>query len=156
MGAEFRHPSILAMGPEPMDPHFDGAYLQTKIGKAKRPIKSALLDQSVVTGLGNIYVDEVLFLARLHPETLAMNLMISDFQNIANASRIVIEAAVALGGTTIRTYLSSLGVSGRFQTELNVHMQKGEPCPVCQTTIQKTKVGGRGTYYCPVCQPIRG
>ena len=156
VGTERQHASILAMGPEPADPRLDGAYLERMVGRAKRPIKSALLDQSVVTGLGNIYVDEVLFLAKLHPQTVCSTLSITDFQNIAMASREVIQQAILLGGTTIRTYLSSLGVSGRFQNQLNVHMQKGKPCAVCQTTILKIKVGGRGTYYCPHCQPLRG
>jgi len=151
-GMELKTKSIQAMGPEPFDEGFTPAYLSQRIKQSIRPVKSFLLDQSVVSGLGNIYVDEVLFLARIHPETPVKSLENKDLINIISASRMVLKKAIELGGTTIRSYLSSLGVSGRFQNELNVHMRKDEPCHQCGTLIIKTKVGGRGTYVCPTCQ----
>ena len=96
--------------------------------------------------------DEICFMANINPNTLGSNLDNTDFIRIAEASKIVMEKAILAGGTTIRSYTSSLGVTGRFQLELNVHTKVGQPCPVCQTIVLKTKIGGRGTYYCPNCQ----
>jgi len=144
--------SLTKMGLEPFSEEFTISYLKSKIKSSIRPIKSFLLDQSNVSGLGNIYVDEVLFLSQLHPETKACDLTDGDLQKIINASKKVLTKAVELGGTTIRSYLSSLGVTGRFQNELFVHMRQFEPCTICQTPIIKIKVGGRGTYICPTCQ----
>ncbi len=151
-GQELRLKAIEAMGPEPASPAFSGAYLARRGNTAARPVKSFLLDQNIVAGLGNIYVDETLFRAAVHPETIAKHLFRAEWDRIALAAKQVIERAVSDGGTTIRSYVSSLGVSGMFQTELKVHMQKGKPCPTCGTTVVKTVVGGRGTYYCPRCQ----
>ncbi len=151
-GMEMTPKGIQSMGPEPFDDCFNSDYLKQKIKNSIRPIKSLLLDQSVVSGLGNIYVDEVLFLAKIHPESPAKSLSTEDLKNIVIYSRSVLHKAIALGGTTIRSYLSSLGVSGRFQNELNVHMRKDEPCLHCGTLITKIKVGGRGTYVCTTCQ----
>ena len=155
-GEERQAASLKTMGPEPFDPGFDGKYLSRRAGESRRAVKSWLLDQTVVSGLGNIYVNEVLFLSQVHPETRVCDLKKKDFSRLAEASRAVLKKAVDLGGTTIRTYYSSLGVTGRFQNELNVHDRKGLPCPVCKTPVDKIQVGGRGTYYCPHCQPKKG
>jgi formamidopyrimidine-DNA glycosylase len=144
------------IGLEPFDSNFHTEYLQAKLSKTTKMIKPVLLDQSIVAGLGNIYVDEVLFICGLHPETRAHHLHHSDIEHIIAASQAVLGKAIELGGTTIRSYVSSLGVSGRFQNELLVHMRKGEPCYSCGTIIEKIKVGGRGTYVCPTCQTKRG
>ena len=154
-GSERSSKSLCHLGLEPFDPDFSAAYLVAKIKKSISPIKSVLLDQTIVCGLGNIYVNEVLFRSRLHPETRAVDLSVSDWENVATSSKAVLAKAIELGGTTIRTYYSSLGVTGRFQNELAVHDLRGEPCPVCHTPIEKIKVGGRGTYYCPNCQKKR-
>jgi len=137
---------------EPLEEGFSGEAFAKRLKQTARMIKPVLLDQSVVAGLGNIYVDEVLFRARLHPETRANRLTKKKALEVADHARDVLSEATRLGGTTIRSYVSSLGVTGRFQNELSVHGRKGEPCPVCQSAIVKTTVGGRGTYYCPVCQ----
>lgn len=143
-------PPLNQVGPEPkaIDPH--QYYLMIK--DSKRPIKAILLDQTKMSGLGNIYVDETLFQARIHPERKAVDLKEKEVVNIVLAARDVLAKAVALGGTTIRSYTSSLGVHGRFQNELKVHTKAGEPCPLCGTPIIKIKVTGRGTYVCPKCQ----
>jgi len=151
-GQEFASKGLLSMGPEPFDPGFTDIYLKAKAKQSIRPVKSFLLDQTVVSGLGNIYVDEVLFRAKLHPETMVKDLTDIDHTAIIEASRAVLSRAVELGGTTIRSYLSSLGVTGRFQNELHVHLRDKEPCDICGTPIIKIKVGGRGTYVCPTCQ----
>lgn len=152
LGDAFLLPSISKLGPEVNDQDIDVHRVYHQIHQSHRAIKSLLLDQTIVCGLGNIYVDETLFRAKLHPETQGKNLTYQQVEDILYHARAVIEKAINLGGTTIRTYQSTLGIDGRFQNELNVHTLKGEPCPVCSTKIKKIKVGGRGTYYCPHCQ----
>ncbi len=143
---------IKKLGLEPLDTLMNVEYLKGKLHKKGIAVKTCLLDQHIFTGLGNIYVDEVLFLCKLNPELKAFNLTDNDYLNIIENSRKVLNKAISLGGTTIRSYTSSLGVTGRFQNELNVHTKKGEPCTICNTIIEKTRVNGRGTYYCPSCQ----
>jgi len=123
-----------------------------KIKHKNLEIKPCLLDQTIISGLGNIYVDETLFHARIHPLRKGKDIQIEEAKRILDAAVKVLDEAVLLGGTTIRSYTSSLGVHGRFQLKLQVHMKKDEPCPICQTKIIKMKVKGRGTYVCPNCQ----
>ncbi|MGL4336552.1 MAG: DNA-formamidopyrimidine glycosylase [Turicibacter sp.] len=146
-------PPLLKLGVEPNSFDFNEAYLKEKLKNKKKPIKSLLLDQSVVAGLGNIYVDEVLFRANIHPEKVSQNLSDEEIKNVIKYTVKVLGRAVELGGTTIRTYRSQHGVSGQYQHELCVHQKANEPCTVCGTEITKIKVGGRGTYFCEVCQP---
>ncbi len=143
---------IQEMGPEIPDSAFNAEYLYSKTRLSNSPIKSLLLDQHVISGLGNIYVDETLYIARVHPLEKSKNVGWYKIEKIVKAAKEVIAKAIDLGGTTIRTYQSSLGVDGRFQNELNVHTLSGNHCPLCDDTIQKIRVGGRGTYYCPTCQ----
>ncbi len=143
------------LGLEPFNPAFDEYYLKQKFMHKKQAIKPALLDQTIVLGLGNIYVDEVLFCAKLHPEKKAHTIGLKRLKNIVQCSQVVLHKAIDLGGSSIRTYTDSLGVTGRFQNQLNVHMQLGKPCPLCDTPIMKIKVSGRGTYYCKKCQSKR-
>jgi len=143
---------VTKLGPEPFYKEMTIEYLLGKLSKKSIAIKSSLLDQTIMTGLGNIYVDEVLFLTKLHPETTSNKITKRQAKKIIENSVKVLNKAINLGGTTIRSYTSSLGVTGRFQNELNVHTKQGEPCPVCKTTIDKIKVNGRGTYYCSKCQ----
>lgn len=152
LGQEKQLESIKKLGIEANQNDIDVNYIFESIKKADRPIKSVLLDQSILTGLGNIYVDETLFRSKIHPETKAKDLSFADVEKIINFAREVLNKAIKLGGTTIRTYQSSFGVDGRFQNELKVHTHVGKNCPVCNDIIQKIKVGGRGTYICPTCQ----
>lgn len=147
----FKGEPLSKLGIEPFEKDFTIEYLKNKL-KGKRSIKNALLDQRVIAGLGNIYVDEVLFLSKLHPETSLDYLNDEDYLNIINASKTVLEKAIKLGGTTIRSYYSDDGITGRFQNELVVHNQKDKGCINCGDKIIKIKVGGRGTYLCPTCQ----
>ncbi len=126
-----------------------------KLRLKKLPIKQVLLDQTVVAGIGNIYADEICYLSNIHPLTKCCCLSVTDIQNIVKYTREVLNKAIDLGGTTIRSYTSSLGVTGRFQNKLFVHNRKGEACYVCGEKIVKITVGGRGTYYCPDCQRRR-
>ncbi|MFK5882735.1 MAG: DNA-formamidopyrimidine glycosylase [Candidatus Izemoplasma sp.] len=143
---------IKKLGYEPFNKLLTVAYLEEKLKKKTIAIKSALLDQTIITGLGNIYVDEVLFLSNLSPTKQSNSLTKKDLKNVINSSIKVLEKAISLGGTTIRSYTSSLGVTGRFQNELHVHTKEGEECDKCHSTILKIRVNGRGTYYCPKCQ----
>ena len=126
-----------------------------KLSKYKGTLKAALLDQTVMAGIGNIYADEICYLTKFHPETKCNTLDIRDIKNIVDAAEYVLTAAIHQGGTTIRSYTSSLGVTGRFQQSLLVHSKEGSECVICKTPIIKTRVAGRGTYYCPVCQTFK-
>lgn len=147
--------AIAKLGPEPIDPTIDIDQIYGKIINRKQAIKTVLLDQTVMAGLGNIYVDETLFMSRVHPLKQANTLRKKDIKTLIESSKTVLEKAIELGGSSIRSYTSSLGVSGRFQNELFVHTREGELCKICNTEIIKIKVGGRGTYYCPTCQTFK-
>lgn len=143
---------LVNLGIEPYSKELTVPYLTKKLQHKTIAIKPALLDQTIICGLGNIYVDEVLFWSKIHPETPCNLLRKKDVQGIIDASKKVIDKAINLGGSTIRSYTASLGVTGRFQNELMVHTKADEPCQICGTTIRKIRVSGRGTYYCPACQ----
>lgn len=115
-------------------------------------LKQFLLDQSILAGIGNIYANEICFRVSLHPQSRVHKLSKKDFENILRASRDILAAAIQAGGTTIRSYTSSLGIDGRFQLQLYVHNRAGEVCKVCAHHIEKKQVGGRGTYFCRQCQ----
>ena len=117
-----------------------------------KAVKTSLLDQSTIAGIGNIYADEILFSSRIHPETKGRDLSTEDAKRILDNTKRIMKEAIASKGTTIRSYTSSLGVKGEYQDQLQVHMKEGEPCPVCGQPIEKIKVNQRGTYLCPHCQ----
>lgn len=143
--------SVLSVvGPEVFDK--EPKELFNTLSRKTIAIKSALLDQTIMSGLGNIYVDEVLFKAKLHPETKSNTITIDEAKDIVKHSRQIIKKAIDNKGTTIRSYTSSLGVEGSYQKYLNVHQQLGKQCKVCGSDIKKIKVGGRGTYLCETCQ----
>lgn len=143
---------LLELGLEPFDSKLNVAYLKEKLNKKRLPIKTCLLDQTIIVGIGNIYVDEILFLSKINPLTKPNELIDDDLNNIIINTKKVLKRAIEAGGTTIRSYTSSEGVSGKFQHELMIHNRKDEKCKVCGEKIQKIVVGGRGTYYCPNCQ----
>lgn len=145
------YPSLKKLGLEANDPSLTKEYLYQKIKNKQVPIKTVLLDQTIISGLGNIYVDEVLHLCKLHPLTKACELDLEKCNEIVVASQITLEKAIKEGGTTIRSYTSSLGVTGRFQQHLLVHTK--DTCFTCGNKVTKIFVGGRGTYYCACCQP---
>lgn len=124
--------------------------LHKKIVKKNLPIKAVLLDQSIVAGLGNIYVDEVLFASKIAPNKDASKLSIEDVKRIIEASDRILKLAIENKGTTIRSYTSSLGVIGGYQNFLCVHTKS--VCPVCNSKLEKEKIGGRTSYYCKNCQ----
>ena len=145
---------ITKLGIEPDNEGLSIDYLYKKIHKSNKPIKELLLDQSIINGLGNIYVDEVLFKSKINPKKLGNKVTKNECNNIILSCREIIPKATELGGSTIRSYTSSLGVIGHYQDYLLVHTKEGKPCPICGSLIKKIRVGGRGTYYCPKCQKM--
>ena len=145
------YPALAKLGPE-ANVCSDVEYFYNKINKLKTPIKTVLLDQTILCGIGNIYADEICYLSKINPLTLACNLNVEDATNILKYANSVLKEAILCGGTTIRSYTSSLGVTGRFQQQLLVHSREGENCKTCNKTIKKIFVGGRGTYFCEDCQ----
>ena len=141
------------LGPEPFSEEFNVQYCHDYLKGKKLPIKQILLDQSFVAGIGNIYADEILSLIHVDPRTSAGRLSRKQLEELVIQTRNILNRAIEAGGTTIRSYTSSLGVTGRFQLDLNVHGL--DICPLCGSTIKKIRVGSRGTYYCPKCQKKR-
>ena len=148
----YEQEEIKKLGIEPDSKDLNIDYLYNKINKSTKPIKELLLDQSIINGLGNIYVDEVLFDSNINPKTIGNKITKDDCSNIINSCNKIIPQATKLGGSTIRSYTSSLGVIGHYQDYLCVHTKEGKKCPICGDVIKKIRVGGRGTYYCPNCQ----
>lgn len=140
------------LGLEPWDKDLNVNYLKNKYQNKKIPIKTLLLDQSIITGIGNIYADEILFLSHVNPLTVPSKLTDKNLEDIIKYTRKILEEAIKLGGTTIRSYESEEGVHGRFQNNLLVHNHENDCCPNCKESIIKITVNGRGTYYCPNCQ----
>ncbi|AHK22577.1 Formamidopyrimidine-DNA glycosylase [Candidatus Hepatoplasma crinochetorum Av] len=140
------------LGPEPWDIDFENFY--QKIKNSKSTIKSLLLSQKYISGLGNIYVDEVLFAAKIHPQEMTKNIAKKDFKKIIDSAILILKASIRDGGSTIKTF-KSFGEKGNFQNKLMVHGKKGLPCKICRTTIEKIVVAGRGTYFCPQEQVLK-
>lgn len=139
-------------GIEPIDEKLSKEYLFEKFRKSKLPMKTLLLDQTIISGLGNIYADEVLFASGINPLKLGTEITLDECQKIVDSSKKIIEQAIENGGTTIRSYTSSLGVEGTNQNYLQVHKREKEECFKCHSIIERVKVGGRSTYFCPKCQ----
>jgi formamidopyrimidine-DNA glycosylase len=142
------------LGMDGLDHNLSGSYLKDKAKNKTRSIKSFLLAQENVAGIGNI-VDEICFYAKLHPDTSVSKLSKKKFDEIAQGIITILEEATSLGGSSIRSYTDSLGISGRFQLQLKVHMRKDACCYECNTPIIKTVVANRGTYLCPKCQKLK-
>lgn len=153
-GTEFSIPPLNELGPEPFSDEFTLEHLSEKLKKTNRKIKPALLDQKIVVGLGNIYVDEALFRSRIHPETIAQTLTPEKLLVLHKEIIQTLSEAVKKGGSTIRSYVNSQGEIGMFQLELFVYGRKGEECKNCGQPLEKTVVGGRGTHFCPDCQRL--
>jgi formamidopyrimidine-DNA glycosylase len=142
------------LGPEPLARSFTAAALAQRLAGRRAPLKSALLDQRVIAGLGNIYVDEALWRAHLHPRRPAGGLDEDELRRLHRSIRRVLELGIARQGATLRDYATPDGGSGSMQDEFNVYGRAGEPCPRCGTPIERNTLGGRGTWTCPTCQPL--
>ena len=141
------------VGPEPLAEAYKAKHLGEKLAKRKAPIKAAILDQRTVAGVGNIYADEALWRSRIHPLLPANELDADRVKALHRAIRKVLELGIARQGSTLRDYRTPSGESGGMQHEFKVYGRDGEPCERCGTPIDKIRVGGRGTWYCPRCQP---
>lgn len=141
------------LGDEPLESRFGPKSLERALARRRAPLKAALLDQRVVAGLGNIYVDEALWRARLHPLRVAGQLAAPEWAALARAVRGALRTGIAAQGATLRDYRTPAGEPGSMQRELRVYGRAAEPCFRCATPIVRIRVAGRGTWYCPQCQP---
>ncbi|MEB3887431.1 DNA-formamidopyrimidine glycosylase [Lyngbya sp. CCY1209] len=140
------------LGPEPLSEEFSPEYLAGRLRLARRPVKTALLDQSFIAGLGNIYADEALFLSGIRPTTPSCQVTSKQVEALHPQILRVLEDAIASGGTTIRNFLNVEGVNGNYGGRAWVYNREGEPCRVCETPIQRLKLAGRSAHFCPRCQ----
>jgi formamidopyrimidine-DNA glycosylase len=139
-------------GPEPMSADFDIVTFTTRLRARKTPVKAALLDQSFVAGLGNIYVDEALWRARVRPTRRSDRVTKAEAAAIGSSAAAVLSESIAVGGTTFQHFVDTGGNHGNFSDYLKVFGKQGEVCPRCGDTIVKIRCAGRGTHYCPGCQ----
>lgn len=141
------------VGPEPLASDFTWQVMKERLQRRRNTnIKAALLDQSVIAGVGNIYADETLWGAKVHPTTLVGNLTDKDFKAMHKALVDVLNLSISKGGSTDQHYVDAEGKPGKYLTFANVFRREGQPCPRCGTVIEKTRVAGRGTHVCPSCQ----
>lgn len=143
---------LAELGPEPLEERWSADYLAAELAGRRAPIKAVLLDQSTVAGLGNIYVDEALFRAGVHPARPAAELSRAEVERIAAEAAAVLEEAIRYRGTTFSLYFDGEARGGDYYRELRVFDRSGEPCYVCGSPIEKTRVAGRGTHVCTRCQ----
>jgi formamidopyrimidine-DNA glycosylase len=144
------------LGREPLERAFTARRLAERLAGRKAPIKAALLDQRTVAGLGNIYVDEALWRAEVHPLRPAGTLDDDEIARLTKGIRQALRAGIAHQGASLRDYSTPDGRRGRMQERFRVYGREGEPCPRCGTPIDKIRAGGRGTWYCPNCQRLTG
>ena len=150
-----QHPLLASIGPEPLGNAFDDVYLTAHLKTRATPIKSALLDQHLVAGLGNIYVCETLFRAGIAPESRAKDLTSAQSAALVPIIRAVLQEAIEAGGSSLRDYRQADGELGYFQHRFAVYGREGEPCPTtgCSGTIARIVQSGRSSFFCPECQP---
>ncbi len=146
------HKLLKSLGPEPLAVGLDGDYLYKKTRGRKRGIRDTLLDSRLIAGIGNIYANEALFTAGIHPTRAAGKINQSQYQSLFRAIRQTLEGAIQAGGTTLRDFYASDGKPGYFQLSLKVYGREGEPCLTCQTPLRAKKLGQRTAFYCPKCQ----
>lgn len=144
------------MGPEPLARSFTGDALWQRLQASRSPVRSWLLDQRKVAGVGNIYANEALFLATVHPQRAARSVSRVEARALHRAMRRVLRQAIEAGGTTLRDYRDASGREGRFARRLLVYGRDGEACPRCRAEIRRVVFGGRSAFYCPTCQSREG
>ena len=151
-GDPFRHPLLCGLGPEPLSPEFSPDYLYQRSRGRSVAIKIFIMNSRIVAGVGNIYANEALFRAGINPAQATGRLTMAQSERLVTAVQLVLAEAIALGGTTLHDYLDAEGKSGYFRLELKVYNRAGEPCSICATALQSSRLGGRSTCWCPVCQ----
>jgi formamidopyrimidine-DNA glycosylase len=151
-GNPLAHPLLANIGPEPLSAEFDGTVLHAATRKRSTAIKHVLMDSHVVAGVGNIYANEALFHAGIHPRTAASRLSLGRCTLLAGKIRETLELAIVAGGSSLRDYVGSDGMAGNFQSQFTVYGRAGEACSRCGSAIREIRQGQRSTYYCPRCQ----
>ncbi|SDW95665.1 DNA-(apurinic or apyrimidinic site) lyase [Marininema mesophilum] len=152
LGEDLKRPPLAKLGPEPLSEDFTLAGFQRSLSGRRTKIKSLLLNQAFLSGLGNIYVDEALFGASILPERLVESLTPDDVERLYTSIRSVLSTAVEAGGSSVRSYVDGNGEMGMFQLQIKVYGRKGEACHQCGEPIQRIVVTGRGTHFCTTCQ----
>ena len=140
------------LGPEPLSDDFSVPYLAQRFQQRQRPVKNALLDQTLIAGIGNIYADEALFLSHIRPTTFCSQLKPRHIKRLHAAIREVLENSISAGGTTFSDFRDVQGINGNYGQVAWVYNRDGEPCRVCGTTIERLKLAGRSAHFCPRCQ----
>jgi len=151
-GDPARHPLLAHLGPEPLDGVLDGDYLHARSRGRRSAVKAFLMDSRVVVGIGNIYANEALYRARIHPARAAGRISLARYRRLAEAVKAVLAEAIAAGGTTLRDFTASDGRPGYFRQQLDVYGRAGKPCRRCGTALTERRLGQRSTVYCPNCQ----
>lgn len=143
---------LTRLGPEPFDPQMTAKYLQTRLQGSKRAIKNALLDQSLIAGVGNIYADESLFAAGIRPDTASGCLSLGRLARLQQCLVEVLRASIGAGGTTFSDFRDLKGLNGNYGSQAWVYRRSGQPCRRCGNPIQRQRLGGRSSHWCPCCQ----
>lgn len=150
----YQHPLLAHLGPEPLSGLFHGEYLWQRAGNKKQAIKSFIMTNDIVVGVGNIYATESLFLSAIHPQRPAGSLTQIEFNTLSHHIKQVLQQAITAGGTTLQDFYSPDGKPGYFVNKLNVYGRKNEACFQCKGIIDTMRIGGRTSSYCPECQPL--
>ena len=147
-------PDLKKLGPEPLNKSLTVEKFKSLINSRKGKIKQVLMNQEIIAGIGNIYSDEILWQAKIHPFRLANKLIANELTNLYSAMRRILKKAIKLRGTSTSDYRDAEGRPGAYGKILKVYQKEGEPCRRCQTLIKRVKMGGRSSHYCPKCQKI--
>jgi formamidopyrimidine-DNA glycosylase len=146
---------VCKLGPEPLDKSFTADILRQRLSRHHIPVKAALLDQCIVAGIGNMYADEALFAAQIHPLRKADELSLKEVRTLHNSIRKILRAAIGNKGASVDTYVRPEGELGTAHFDFKVAHRGGEPCPICGNNIERIPVQNRGTYFCSRCQPLK-
>lgn len=145
-------PLLNKLGPEPLDKNFNGQYLYQLSQKRKQPVKQFIMDQKVVTGVGNIYATEALFTAGISPVRAAGNISLKRYLKLVESIKIILQQAIQQGGTTLKDFVGGDGKPGYFQQTLNIYGKAGQHCPACKSPLKAVKLAARNSVYCARCQ----
>ncbi len=149
-----QHALLSHLGPEPLSDDFNAKYLFHRSRNRSVPIKSFIMNNEIVVGVGNIYATESLFLTGIHPQTPAKNLTQKKSSQLITEIKVILQKAIEAGGTTLRDFYTSEGKPGYFSFSLHVYGRKKQPCLICNNTIETVFIGGRNSAFCPQCQPL--
>lgn len=155
-GEEDTYSGIMKLGPEPFSPELSGSYLREKLGRSSRAIKEGIMDQSVTAGIGNIYSDEILFHAGIHPARKCSSLTDDEWNNLAKTIPERLSFFIETNRITAEEYLETGGKEYRNTPYIGIYGHEGKPCPICGTPLERMVIGGRSSTYCPACQRKKG